>query len=94
MHPSLVGKTVAWARAHFEESYKTSLGAMAFVDGKAVPEDYVLKEGEVVEFADEEEDQEWAAELHRSPEFWEMIRQRGHEPTIPWDEVKRRLGTD
>jgi hypothetical protein len=94
MDPSLVGKTVGWARAHFEETYKTSLGAMAFVDGKEVPEDYVLKEGEVLEFADEPEDEEWAAELHRSPEFWEMIRQRGREPAIPWEEVKRRLDAE
>ena len=91
---SLVGKTVAWTREHFEKIYKTTLGAMAFVDGKKVSEDYVLKEGEVLEFADEPEDEEWAAELHRSPEFWEMIRQRGREPAIPWEEVKRRLDAE
>jgi hypothetical protein len=88
---SLIGKTVAWTRAHFEKVYNTSLGAMAFVGGKEVPEDYVLKEGEVIEFADEAEDEEWAAELHRSPEFWEMIRRRRTEAAIPWDEAKRRL---
>jgi hypothetical protein len=94
MDPSLIGKTVAWTRAHFEEAYNTSLGAMAFVDGKAVPEDYVLQEGEVLEFAEEEEDEEWAAELHRSPEFWGMIRQRRNEDAIPWGEAKRRLDVD
>jgi hypothetical protein len=80
---SLVGKTVAWVREHFEKVYETTLGAMAFVDGKKVSEDYVLKEGQVFEFADEEEDEEWAAEMHKSPEFWEMIRQRRNEEAIP-----------
>jgi hypothetical protein len=31
------------------------------------------------------------AELVRSSEFWEMIRERRKQPTIPLDEVKRRL---
>ena len=91
---SLIGKTVAWTRAHFEKVYNASLGAMAFVDGKEVPEDHVLKEGEVIEFADEAEDEEWAVELHRSPKFWETMRQPRREGTIPWDEVKRRLELD
>jgi hypothetical protein len=91
---SLVGKTVAWTREHFERIYKTTLGAMAFVDGKKVSEDYVLKEGQVFEFADEEEDEEWAAEMYKSPEFWEMIRQRRSEEAIPWDVAMRQLGLD
>jgi hypothetical protein len=91
---SLVGKTVAWAREHYEKIYKTTLGAMAFVDGKRVSEDYVLKERQVFEFAEEAEDEDWAAELHRSPEFWEMITQRRNEEAIPWEEAKRRLGLD
>ncbi len=84
------------ARAHFEKVYKTTLGGMAFVDGKQVSEDHVLEAGQVLEFAEEPEDEEWAAEMHRSPEFWAMIRQRQRsgEATIPWDEVKRRLGID
>jgi hypothetical protein len=91
---SLVGKTVAWARAHFEKIYKTTLGGMALVDGNQVPEDHVLEEGQVLEFGEEEEDEEWAAEMHRSPEFWEMITRRRSEEAIPWDEAKRRLGID
>jgi hypothetical protein len=91
---SLIGKSVAWARDHFEKVYHTTLGAMAFVDGKQVPEDYILKARQVLEFAEEAEDEEWAAEMHRSPEFWEMIRQRGHEEAIPLEEVKRQLELD
>jgi hypothetical protein len=94
MNPPLVGKTLAWTRAQFERVYNTTLGELAFVDGKQVPEDYVLQAGQVLEFAEEREDKEWAAELHRSPEFWEMIRQRRSEVAIPWDEAKRRLGVD
>jgi hypothetical protein len=91
---SLIGKTVSWVREYFGETCTIPPEAMAFVDGKHVPEDYVLKEGQVIEFALEEEDEEWAAEMHRSPEFWEMIRQRRREPTIPWDEAMRELGLD
>ena len=91
---SLIGKTVSWAREHFEGVYKTALGGMAFVDGKQVPEDFVLKQGQVLEFAEEEEDEEWAAEMHRSPEFWEMISERRRAVGIPWEEAKRELGLD
>ena len=41
--------------------------------------------------------EDWDAEsaaLAQSPEFWEMIRQRRREPTIPWDEAMRELGLD
>jgi hypothetical protein len=41
--------------------------------------------------------EDWDAEsaaLARSPEFWEMIRQRRRENTVPWDEAMRRLGLD
>jgi hypothetical protein len=34
MNPSLIGKTVGWARAHFEAICRTTLGGMAFVDGR------------------------------------------------------------
>jgi hypothetical protein len=91
---SLVGETVGGARARFEKVYQTTLGGKAFVDGKQVSEDHVLEAGQVLEFAEEPEDEEWAAEMHRSPEFWAMIRQRRGEATIPWDEVKHRLGID
>jgi len=94
MNPSLVGNTVAWTRAQFDKFYKTTLGEMAFIDGEQVPEDDILQEGQILEFAEEQEEEGWAAELHRSPEFWEMIRQRRGEAAIPWDEAKRRLGVD
>ena len=32
------------------------------------------------------------AEPEHSPEFWQMIEERRKEPTIPWEEVKRKLG--
>jgi prevent-host-death family protein len=31
------------------------------------------------------------AELVRSPEFWKMIQERREQPTIPLEELKRRL---
>jgi antitoxin (DNA-binding transcriptional repressor) of toxin-antitoxin stability system len=33
-----------------------------------------------------------SAELSHSAEFWQMIEQRRREPTIPWEEAKRKLG--
>ena len=30
-------------------------------------------------------------ELARSPEFWRMIEERRREPTISWEDVKRKL---
>jgi hypothetical protein len=30
-------------------------------------------------------------ELCLSREFWQMIRERRQQPTIPWEEAKRRL---
>jgi hypothetical protein len=91
---SLIGKTVSWVRQYLGKTCTIPPEAMGFVDGKQVPEDYVLKEGQVLEFALEAEDEEWAAEMHKSPEFWEMIRQRRREPTIPWEEAKRQLDLD
>ncbi len=35
-----------------------------------------------------------SAELAQSPEFWEMIRERRREVSVPWDEAKRQLGVD
>ena len=35
-----------------------------------------------------------SAELAQSPEFWEMIRERRREVSIPWDKAKRQLGVD
>jgi len=90
---SLIGKTVSWVRKYLGETCTISPESMAFVDGKRVSEGFVLEQGQVLEFA-EEEDEEWATEMHKSPEFWEMIRQRRREPTIPWEEAKRQLGLD
>ncbi len=70
---SLIGKSVSWVRNYLRETCTIPLEAMAFVDGKRVSDDFVLEQGQVLEFAEEEEDEEWAAQLHRSPEFWEMI---------------------
>ena len=94
MDRSFIGKTVSLVRQHFKEVYQTTLGVMAVVNGKRVTEDFVLQEGQVVEFSDEAEDEDWAAEMHSSPEFWEMISQRRREEAIPWEEAKRRLGLD
>jgi len=91
---TLIGKTVAWVRQYLGRTCTIPPEAMAFVDGKQVPEDHVLTEGRVLEFALEPEDEEWAAEMHKSPEFWEMIRQRSREEAIPLDEAMRRLGLD
>lgn len=89
-----IGKTVAWVRQYLGRTCTIPPEAMAFVDGKQVPEDHVLTEGRVLEFALEPEDEEWAAEMYKSPEFWEMIRQRRSEEAIPWDEAMRQLGLD
>jgi len=35
-----------------------------------------------------------SAELAKSPEFWEMIRERRREEAIPWDEAMQRLDLD
>jgi hypothetical protein len=88
---SLVGRTVSWVRQYLGEAFTIPTPAVALVDGKRVSDDFVLERGQILEFTDEDEDEDWAAELYRSPEFWEMIRQRRDEEAIPWDEVKRRL---
>jgi hypothetical protein len=91
---SLIGKTVSWVRDYLGEAFTIPSEAIALVDGKRVPEDFVLERGQIIEFTDEDEEEDWARELHRSPEFWEMIRQRRREVGIPWDEAKRLLGDD
>jgi hypothetical protein len=90
---SFIGKTVASAREHLEKIYRAPLGTLAFVDGKKVPEDFVLMAGQILEFSDEEEE-DWAAEMHRSPEFWEMIHARRREEGISWEDAERQLGLD
>jgi hypothetical protein len=64
---SLIGKTVSWVRDYLGETCTIPPEAMAFVDGEYVSEDYVLKEGQVIEFALEGEDEEWAAECTDLP---------------------------
>jgi hypothetical protein len=91
---SLIGKTVSWARQYLGEGFTIPPEAMALVDGNRVAEDFVLLQGQILEFTDEAEDEDWAAGLYRSPEFWEMLRQRRRETAIPWEEAKRRLGID
>ena len=35
-----------------------------------------------------------SADLAKSPEFWQMIRQRRQEQGIPWEEAQRLLDLD
>jgi hypothetical protein len=91
---SLIGKTVSWVRKYLGEVFDLPAEAMALVDGRRVSEDCVLEQGQILEFTDEEDDEDWAAELYKSPEFWEMIGQRRREEGIPWDEAMRRLDLD
>ncbi len=91
---SLIGQTVSWVRAYLGEVFTIPHQAVALVDGKRVSEDFVLERGHILEFADEEEDEDWAAELYRSREFLEAMRQPRREGAIPWDEAKRRLDLD
>ena len=87
---SIIGKTVSWVRNYVGEVFDIPADAVALVDGTRVSEDWVLELGQVLEFTDEERE-DWAAELYKSPEFWETIRERRREEGIPWDEATRRL---
>ena len=91
---SLIGKTVSWVRKYLKEVSDIPAEATALVDGRKVSEDWVLELGQILEFTDEEGDEDWAAELYKSPEFWEMIRERRRQEAIPWDEAMRRLDLD
>jgi antitoxin (DNA-binding transcriptional repressor) of toxin-antitoxin stability system len=91
---SLVGKTISWVREYLGKTCTISLEAMAFVDGKRVSEDFELQEGQVLEFSEQEEEEEWVREMYKTPEFWEMLTQRRSDEAIPWEEAKRRLGLD
>jgi antitoxin (DNA-binding transcriptional repressor) of toxin-antitoxin stability system len=88
---SIVDKKVSWVRKYLGHVFETPLEATAFVDGKRVSEDFVLKQGQILEFSDEEEEAGRTSELYESPEFWEMIRERRREKAIPWEEAMRRL---
>jgi hypothetical protein len=37
---------------------------------------------------------EGSAAFTRSPEFWQMIRERRQERGIPWEEARKELGLD
>jgi hypothetical protein len=91
---SIVGKTVSWVRKYLGEVFEIPPEAIALVDGKRVSEEVILKQAQILEFSDEEGDEGQADDLYRSPEFWEMIRQRRREEAIPWDEAMRRLELD
>jgi len=64
---SIVGKTVSWVRKYLGEVFDIPAEAMALVDGRKVAEDWVLELGQILEFTDEESDEDWAADLHKSP---------------------------
>jgi len=91
---SIIGKSVSWARKYLGEVFDIPTEAMALIDGTKVSEDYVLEPGQVLEFTDKEGDDDWAAELYKSPEFWETVRERRREEGIPWNEALRRLDID
>jgi len=91
---SLIGKTVLWVRKYLGEVFEILPEAITLVDGKRVSDDFVLEQGQILEFTDEDGDEDWADELSKSPEFWEMIHERRREEGIPWDEAMRRLDID
>ena len=47
------GKTVSWVREQISEAFQIPPEATAFVDGVRVPEDFVLEQGQMLEFTDE-----------------------------------------
>jgi len=91
---SLIGQTVSWVRKYLGEVFEIPPESITLVDGKRVSDDFVLKEGQILEFSDEDGDEDRTDELYKSPEFWEMIRERRREEAIPWDEAMRRLDLD
>jgi hypothetical protein len=78
------------------EAFKIATETAGFFDGKRVTDDFVLvlEHGQILEFSDEGGEDARASELYESPEFWEMIRQRRREESIPWDEAMNRLDLD
>ena len=63
------GKTVSWVREQLGEVFQIPPEATAFVDGKRVPEDFVLSQGQILEFTDERRTESRPDELSDSPEF-------------------------
>jgi antitoxin (DNA-binding transcriptional repressor) of toxin-antitoxin stability system len=91
---SIIGKTVSWVRNYLGDVFDIPTEAKALVDGRKVSEDWVLDLGQILEFTDEDGNEDWTDELYKSPEFWAMIRERRREDGIPWDEAMRRLDHD
>jgi hypothetical protein len=91
---SIVGKTVSWARQYLGGAFKIAPETTIFVDGKRVSDDFVLEQGQILEFSDEGGEEPRGKQLYESPEFWEMIRQRRREESIPWDDAIHRLDLD
>jgi hypothetical protein len=53
MDLAIDGKTVSWVREQIGEIFQIPPDATAFVDGKRVPEDFILTQGQILEFTDE-----------------------------------------
>jgi hypothetical protein len=63
------GKTVSWVREQLGGVFQIPPEATAFVDGKRVPEDFVLAQGQILEFTDERRAERRPDELSGSSEF-------------------------
>jgi len=63
------GKTVSWVREQLGGVFQIPPEATAFVDGKRVPEDFVLSQGQILEFTDESRAESRTDELSDSPEL-------------------------
>jgi hypothetical protein len=64
------GKTISWVREQLSEVFQIPLDATAFVDGKRVPEDFVLAQGQILEFTDERKSGGHTDDLSDSPESY------------------------
>jgi len=63
------GKTVSWVREQLGGVFQIPPEATAFVDGQRVPEDFVLAQGQILEFTDERRVEGRPDELSGPPEF-------------------------
>jgi hypothetical protein len=63
------GKTVSWVREQLGGVFQIPPEATAFVDGKRVPEDFVLAQGQILEFTDERRAERRPDELSGSSQF-------------------------
>jgi hypothetical protein len=64
------GKTISWVREQLSEVFQIPPEATAFVDGKRVPEDFVLTQGQILEFTDERKAGARKDDLSDSPESY------------------------